>query len=174
MTVTVEPATIIDLAALSGAMTRRQWRVAKFMRQIGEIYALRAAAPLRSVPSSANAASGPTATRLIALGYLCPILGTPDVEAGFNFSPVDDEERGLGRADRHMLGIFRAIRLTLDASPYASIVTETRTGAGERLARAAGFTPTGRQGTIGEIWSYGGHAHGRSGQAAARGASPAN
>lgn len=137
MTVSVSPATILDLAALSGAISRRQWRIARAMWGDGEFFAIRAAGG-----------------RLVAMGYLYPI-GDGNAEAGFNFSPVDDADRGLGRAAPHMLGIARAIGLTLRNSAYSAIVTECRTDAGARLARAAGFHPSGLCGNAGEIWAYG-------------------
>lgn len=147
MTVSVSRGTILDLAALSGARTVLQWRTAKVMFEAGEIYAVRAA------------------DRLICLGYYFPI-GPGQAEAGFNPSLVDDAERGLGKAAPHMLGIARAMRLTLESSAYSAIVTEIGSAAGARIARAIGFHPSGVSGSAGEIWAYG-HADRRKRQAAA-------
>lgn len=138
MTVTVAPATIFDLAAIAGYVSALEWRILREMFWTGETFAV-------------HARGG-----LIVVGNLYP-LDKPGILAEATFAAVaeDNPTRGLASARPHMLAVARAIRLTLAASSYAAILTETRTDAGRRLARAAGFHRTGLPGASGEKWVYG-------------------
>lgn len=111
MTLEIEtPASIFDMADMSGAATQINWAIAKQMWAHGESYVLR---------QSGEA---------IGLFGLYPNDGW--AEAWFCVRP---------KCSEHMLFIVRNIRLTLDAAPYPSIVTFCATDAGKRIARLSGF-----------------------------------
>lgn len=105
------PADLRDMAELGGAMTRVQWAILRDMWASGPTWSL-------------SVAGAP-----VALCGLYP-LDEGGFEAWFNLAPA---------AAPHMLEIVRAVRLTLSAKAYGSIVTVCRTRAGKRFARAAGF-----------------------------------
>lgn len=121
------PATIFDMAELSGAISRPMWTVAREMWANGSTFALR------------------DGDRLIGLAGFYPIEGAPDAaEAWFNFTPA---------AAAHMLAICRAIRLTIRASGYREIVAVCTSEAGKRIAASAGMTFFEKT-DLGEVWSW--------------------
>lgn len=126
MTVTTAPATVADLAALSGVVTRGQWRLVRELAAAGDTYALHAGA------------------ELVGLAFFLPIAPGA-VEVNFNVAPS---------SSRHMLGIVRAARLTIDAAPYRQVVTVCRSKAGQRFAALVGFSRAGVC-ELGEIWIHG-------------------
>lgn len=127
MTVTVTPATIVDLAELSGAITRQQWADARELMAVGVLYAFRAG------------------EELIALGGFLPIGDTGVAQMVFNPAPA---------AARHMLGFLAAARLTIKAAPYVGILTVCGTAAGKIFVKRIGFVFQAST-DFGEIWRYG-------------------
>jgi hypothetical protein len=147
----ITPATIVDMADMAEAVmaSRAQWGVIRDVWQAGQSWSL-----WRD-------------DRLIGVAGLKPIgpkadpdfIGPPDpylqAVAWFHFCPG---------ASRSMLAIVRAIRLTMDASPYRAIVTLCTSDAGKRIARATGFA-FAEHSEFGEVWAYGrssGYTDGRS------------
>lgn len=118
------PATLLDMAELSGASSRLAWAVVREMHSGGQTWAIH------------------DGDRLVAIAGLYPVDEVTG-EAWFNIRPD---------AGRHMLSIVRAVRLTIRASPYREIVVLCLTGAGSRIARAAGFSFHSTTGQT-EIWS---------------------
>jgi hypothetical protein len=138
MSVTVARADLFDLAALGGATSRAQWHLVRDIADRGDTYALREDGDL------------------IGLAFFVPIgeiEGMTVIEVNFNPAPA---------ASRAMLGIVRAARLTIEASPYRAIVTICRSEAGKRFAALAGFFPAG-QSERGEVWIHGRRADGADG-----------
>lgn len=146
MTVTVSsPATIFDLADIAESakpMSRDHWAVLKQAAQMGETFVFRAGDQLIGVAG------------LIALEP----LADRGAEAWFFF----DRQH----APAQMVGLLRAIRLTLARSSYRAIVTLCTSRAGARVARAAGFEK-GAERPEGEIW-YAGPFQEQRGQEGAR------
>lgn len=108
----LRPADLFDMAALGGASSAFEWRVAREMLARGLVWA-----------------AEDDAGALVALGGLYP-LGNGRHELWFSPGAA---------APRHMLALARLTRLTLCAGSYGEIVTVCRTRAGKRLARAIGF-----------------------------------
>lgn len=119
------PATILDMAQLSGARSPLAWSVVREMHAGGETFAARHDG------------------ELVALCGLYPLDGG-GAEAWFNVAPA---------AAVHMVAVVRSIRLTLRASRYREIVTVVGRPAGRRIARAAGFTFFETTDT-GEVWIW--------------------
>ncbi|RUW39140.1 hypothetical protein EN739_31615 [Mesorhizobium sp. M2A.F.Ca.ET.017.03.2.1] len=124
MAITVtSPATLFEMAELSGASSRLMWAVAREMWAKGSTFAIR------------------DGDELVGLAGIYPM--TPDCgEAWFNIRPT---------AARHMLAICRAIKLTLRSSGYREIVAVVGTDAGRRIAAAAGLTFFEAT-EMGEVW----------------------
>jgi hypothetical protein len=139
----IAPATLLDMADLAEAVgaTRSQWGFIRETWQIGPSWALRAGG------------------QLVGVAGLAPI-GPGQAEAWFHFRPA---------AAGVMLAVVRAIRLTMDASPYRAIVTFCTSEPGKRIARAAGFH-FAEHSEFGEVWAYG---HPGRGPRAAADAEPA-
>lgn len=117
------PATLLELAQLCGARSRLQWAVARDMWAEGQTFVVRAG----DIP--------------LLLGGFYP-LGGGAAEAWFNVTPA---------AAPHMLALIRVVRLTMRASGYREIVTIATSVAGERIARAAGFTLFG-EADLGKVY----------------------
>lgn len=124
----ITPSTIIDLADMAEQLqaSRVHWGIIRQAHSDGQTWTLRQAG------------------EVIGVAGLWPI-GPGQAEAWFHFRPA---------AARNMLGIVRAIRLTMDRSPYSAIVTLAKSEAGRRTARAAGFAFAGHS-DFGEVWAYG-------------------
>lgn len=116
------PATLFDMAELSGAGNRLQWAVAREMWRGGETMAIR------------------EGDQLIALIGLYPIEG--GAEAWFNVHP---------RAGAFMPELIRLMRLTLASCEYPEIVVVCTSKAGRRIARLCGFEFV-REHELGEVW----------------------
>jgi hypothetical protein len=126
MSVTIAPATLLEVAELGGAISRMQWGTVRELYAVGQFFAFRAG------------------DELIALGGFNP-LGGDTAEIFFNPAPA---------ARRHMPGILAAGRLTILAAPYRGIVTVCRSEAGKVFARRLGFTFQAMS-ELGEVWRYG-------------------
>lgn len=124
----IDAANVVDLAALGGARSRREWAILQEMRHGGRIWAARKDG------------------KAIALGCLYPLPG-PDESAEACFMVGAD-------AAPHLRTLIRAMRLTIDASSYRSIVAICRTREGARIARALGFEHRADC-DLGEVWGYG-------------------
>ncbi|CDI08691.1 protein of unknown function [Agrobacterium pusense] len=104
------PATLFDMAELSGANTLVGWAVAREMWSGGETFAMR------------------YGDELVGLFGLYPT--ETGAEAWFNIKE---------KAAPHMLRLIRDIRLTLASRSYPEIVVICTTDAGRRIAIASGF-----------------------------------
>lgn len=136
MTVTVAPATLVELASLAGVVSRLHWRVARECFAKGDVFAFRAE------------------DELIAVGGFYPI-DDADAEAWFCPCRADDPENRLARPAARASALVRAIRLTIRQSPYRAIVAVCNRRSGARIARACGFRfKTSIE--QGEVWVYGG------------------
>ena len=125
--VITSPATLIDMAELCDVRSRLTWAVVREMWAGGRTFAAR------------------DGQRTVALAGFYPIDGDPEkVEAWFNVTPA---------ASRHMLGICRAMKLTIRTSGYREIVAIVSTDAGKRIARALGFRFFGAS-ELGEVWQW--------------------
>lgn len=123
----IAAASIVDVATIGGARTRTQWHILREMRNTGEIVAARLDG------------------RAIALGCFYPLPDQPEhAETCFMVTP---------EAAPYMLKIVRAMRLTIDASPYRVFVAICQTQEGARIARALGFTYEADS-ELGEVWAY--------------------
>ncbi|WP_313193087.1 hypothetical protein [Shinella zoogloeoides] len=116
------PATLFDMAELSGAGNRLQWAVAREMWRGGETMAIR------------------DGDQLVALIGLYPIEG--GAEAWFNVHP---------RASATMPELIRLMRLTLASREYPEIVVICTSKAGSRIARLCGFEFV-QELELGEVW----------------------
>ncbi|NUR12349.1 MAG: hypothetical protein HOQ20_10980 [Bradyrhizobium sp.] len=125
MAITVtSPATLFEMAELSGAHSRLMWAVAREMWAKGSTFAIH------------------DGDELVGLAGIYPV--TPDCgEAWFNVRP---------ETARHMLAICRTIKLTLRSSGYREIVAVCTSDAGKRIAAAAGMQFFERT-EMGEVWS---------------------
>jgi hypothetical protein len=118
------PATILDVAELSGAISPLMWAVAREMWANGQTWAIR------------------VDDELVGIAGIYPLQ--PEIgECWFNVKP---------QAARHMLAIVRAIRLTIRESRYREIVVACDTPAGVRIARSAGFSFHAAT-QNGEVWT---------------------
>jgi len=117
-----EPATLFDMAEMSGAGTRTGWMIAREMWRGGETFALQ------------------DGDQLIGLFGLYPIEG--GAEAWFNVRP---------EAAKHVGFIIRQIRLTLVSRDYPEIVVLCTSKAGRTIARRLGFRFV-QTVDYGEIW----------------------
>jgi len=124
----IAPATIVDLADMAEHVraSRAQWGIIREATRTGSAWSLR------------------QGDELLGVAGLVPI-GPGQAEAWFHFRPA---------AAGSMRAIVRAIRLTMDASPYRAIVTLCTSKAGSRIARAAGFA-FAEPSDFGEVWAYG-------------------
>lgn len=125
MTVTILPATLVDVAELGGARSRFEWQI------------------LRDMIEDGRAQAAWLDGRPIALAGLYAIKADA-AEAWFCVTPA---------AAPHMRAIVRAMRLTIRASPYREIVAHVGTPAGRRIARACGLSQFSET-SIGEVWQW--------------------
>jgi len=116
------PATIFDMAELSGSRTQLHWAVVREMWSSGETFSLRADG------------------KLIGVFGLYPIEN--GAEPWFNVRP---------EAAKHMNFLVRQIRLTLASRSYPEIVVLCTSKAGSRIARLVGFRFVENT-ERGEIW----------------------
>lgn len=119
------PATIVDMAELSGSISRVHWAIVREMHRAGDTWAVRIDGDL------------------VALIGLYP-LGDDAWEAWFNLRP----EMG-----KHLSELLQAMRLTVQTGKYREIATVCSTRAGKVLARRMGFS-FAQTCDFGEIWKW--------------------
>lgn len=125
MSITIRPATLVDVAELGGARNLFEWHVLRDMTEVGAAHtAWRDGRP-------------------IAMAGLYPI-GADAAEAWFCVRP---------EAAAHMRAIVSAMRLTIRESPYREIVAHVGTSAGRRIARACGLKLYSIT-SLGEVWQW--------------------
>lgn len=124
----IEPATLLDMAELAETVSasRAQWSIIRDTHAAGPSWTLRLGEDLVGIAGLA-------------------VIGPGQAEAWFHFR---------AEAAPVMRQVCRAIRLTMDASPYRAIVTLTTSEAGRRIARLTGFRLAGHS-ELGEVWAYG-------------------
>ncbi|MEP1571593.1 hypothetical protein [Roseibium album] len=119
------PANLVDMAELSGAMSRVHWAIVREMWRGGDTWAIRVDGDL------------------VALIGLYPVIGEA-WEAWFNLTP---------RIGGHLPELLSAMRLTVQAGKYREIVTVCTTRAGKVMARRMGFS-FAEPCDFGEIWKW--------------------
>ena len=119
------PSNLADLAEMAGLVSQVQWHTLKTVWRGSSSYTLRAEG------------------RIIALAgyYRMPEGG---FEAWFQFARP---------AGKHLLGVIRAVRLTLASGAYSGTVTLCVTDEGKRFAALCGFIFVTRS-PLGEVWAH--------------------
>jgi len=119
------PATTLELAEAAGRMSPVGWAAVRGQAAAGPTWAIR----------------GPEGELLAVAGVY---LDAGAQDGWFLACPA---------ARTQMRYVIRCIRLTLAGCGHDRITVTTRTRAGQRIARLAGFTPAGGN-NLNEVWTY--------------------